>query len=263
MQDSGFGAVLISGTAEQRARSMAALAQQQQHNGGRIDHATLARLRAVEGGGEIGVAGWPGMGFDVHGRGLGGFTVDGNGAGMVDIVGLATTVSQLAAPTKARFAEMLRAVDPASISTEAVQAAALLQRPLGLPQQSTMTLDAPSVARRQYIGLGSRVTLAAGVGADIVAQPQSIARIERLLIESIGLATASGRDFVVSRLDVGDARQISGQGEIPGLAFSSEGFQLDVRLDTSNPGNTITISVENITAGAITLALVGIGTVVR
>ena len=119
------------------------------------------------------------------------------------------------------------------------------------------------MARRQYVGLGTRVTLAANLGADIIAQPQSIARIERLLIESIGTATASGRDFVVSRLDIGDARQISGQGEIPGLAFSSEGFQLDVRLDTSNPGNTITISVENVTAGAITLALVGIGTVVR
>lgn len=263
MRDQGFGAVLISGTTEQRARTMEALQRAQRQHGPQLDAGQLARLRSIEGGAEVGVAGWPGLGYDVHGRGLGGISVEGSGAGMLDVVGLATAVSQLPAGSKARFADMLRAVDPASISTDAVQAAAVLSRPLGLPAQSMMTVDSPSVARKQYIGLGSRVALLAGAGVDIIAQPQSVARIERLIIESVGTPTASGRDFVVSRLDIGDARQMSGQGEIPGLAFSSEGFQLDVRLDTSNPGNTVTISAENITAGTITLALVGIGTVVR
>lgn len=185
-------------------------------------------------------------------------------AGLFDVVGDASNVATFANNAgRARLGNALAGVQAYNPSMVA-DAAQVLGRPLGLPPNSVFTAaDGARVARKQYIGLGQRVTIAAGVTTQITAIPQSIARIERLVIESIGAAAASGRDFVVSRLDIGDMRQISGTGEIPGTAFAADGFQLDVKLDTSNPGNSVTIEVTNITGAPITVALVGIGTVVR
>lgn len=226
-----------------------------------------AALAAIAGGREVGTMGWGG-GYDVLGSSMGGVRVEG--AGLVDVVGLADALSMVPAPQRRTIASMLQQQMAAPTLAESVQvlqqqpAVGVLQRPLGLPPNSQMAVDVPGVARKQYIGLGPRIVAIPAAGAvDIIAQPQSVARIERLIIESIGTPTASGRDFTVTRVDIGDVRQISGQGEIPGLAFSAEGFQLDVKLDTSNPGNTIQISLENVSAGPITIALIGIGTVVR
>lgn len=225
-----------------------------------------AALAAIAGGAEVGTLGW-GQGYDVLGQAMGGLRVEG--AGLVDVVGLAEALSMVPTQQRRTIASMITQAQQQPLA-EAVQvmqqapAIGVLQRPLGLPPNAQMAVDVPGVARKQYIGLGPRIIgISAGTGVDIIAQPQSIARIERLIIESIGAPTASGRDFTVTRVDIGDVRQISGQGEIPGTAFSSEGFQLDVKLDTSNPGNTIQISLENVSAGLITIALVGIGTVVR
>lgn len=215
----------------------------------------------IEGADQVGAMGAWG-GFDILGGGAG--RGDVGSAGLLDIVGasMAPGVATFAKPQNVAHLAQLAAAQ--AVSPEALMdASAVLQRPLGLPPNATFVADGPRVARKQYVGLGERIPLSANQSATITAQPQSVARIERLLIESVGSATASGRDFVVTRLDVGDMRQISGVGEIPGLAFSSEGFDLGVKLDTSNPGNLITISVTNLLTTAITLALVGIGTVVR
>lgn len=201
-----------------------------------------------------GLAGGGWSGFDILGGKVG-------SAGLLDVVGDAN-VATLANALQRRgtfgsaFANM-QAVNP-----QAVMDAASLQ-PLGLPQGAVFGADVPRVARRQYIALGDRQALALGASVTITALPQSVARIERLIVESIGSATASGKDFIVSRLDVGDMRQISGAGELPGTMFESQGFQLDNKLDTSNPGNQIIITVTNVSAGAITIAAGAVGTVIR
>lgn len=195
--------------------------------------------------------------------GFGGFDILGGGpgavgaAGLLDIVGLANP-----AQGRALMANALanaQAFNPAQV----MDAAQLLQQPVGLPPGAVWGADVPRVARKQYIALGDRITLGAGLSATITATPQSVARIERLIIESIGTATASGKDFVVSRLDIGDMRQISGAGDLPGTMFEAGGFQLDSKLDTSNPGNQVIITVTNVTVAAITLAAGAVGTVVR
>ena len=201
-----------------------------------------------------GLAGGGWSGFDILGGKVG-------SAGLLDVVGDAN-VATLANAMQRRAAFGNAFANMQAVNPQAVMDASALQ-PLGLPQGAVFGADVPRVARRQYIALGDRESLAIGASVTITALPQSVARIERLVVESIGSATASGKDFVVSRLDIGDMRQISGAGELPGTMFESAGFQLDNKLDTSNPGNQIIITVTNVSAGAITIAAGAIGTVIR
>lgn len=239
--------------------------------------ALLNALQAVQGANSNAVNGVNGYGADqvggLGGGGWSGFDILGGrvgSAGLLDVVGSlsqASQVAQLANPLAGRalFSNALanlagqQAVDPSRV----IDAAALLGQPVGLPQGAVMGADVPRVARKQYIALGDRQNLNPNASVTITALPQSVARIERLVIESIGAATASGKDFVVSRLDVGDMRQISGAGELPGTMFESQGFQLDNKLDTSNPGNQIIITITNVSAGAIVIAAGAVGTVIR
>lgn len=205
-----------------------------------------------------GIAGGGYSGFDILGGKVG-------SAGLLDVVG-AIHAGQLAtaanpgAMSRALLANALAGAQ--AVNPNAVMDAASMQ-PLGLPQGAVFGADVPRVARRQYIALGDRQVLAANTSVTITALPQSVARIERLIVESIGGTGASGRDFIVSRLDIGDMRQISGAGELPGTMFEAQGFQLDNKLDTSNPGNQVIITVTNVTANSITIAAGAVGTVIR
>lgn len=204
-----------------------------------------------------GIAGGGYSGFDILGGKVG-------SAGLLDVVG-AIQAGQFAtaanpAATRALLSNALANMQ--AVNPNTVMDAASVQ-PLGLPQGAVFGADVPRIARKQYVALGDRQLIGAGASVTITALPQSVARIERLIIESIGAAGASGRDFVVSRLDIGDMRQISGAGELPGTMFEAQGFQLDSKLDTSNPGNQVIITITNVTAAGITIAAGAVGTVIR
>lgn len=165
----------------------------------------------------------------------------------------------LAALTAAQGANMVDAQTMAKVAAQAAQNALAAVQPAGLPPNTEMLSGGRGgIVRDQYIGLGPRVTIAAGASQLITAQPQRPCRIRRIVIESL-IAGGSGKDFVVSQLNIGVEPQIVGAAELPGSMFASDGFQVDVKTDTANVGNTITILITNTTAGAITLALGAVG----
>jgi hypothetical protein len=80
-----------------------------------------------------------------------------------------------------------------------------------------------------------------------------VCRIARLIITPLD-AGSTPNDFTVSQIEIGNLRQINGQAALPGAMFQADGFNLNVKTNTVNIGNTVAITLTNRTANPRTFA---------
>lgn len=121
-----------------------------------------------------------------------------------------------------------------------------------LPGRKFAVVDqAPNKWREQYLPInlsgGPTATIAAGATVQIVTPVQKVFRCNRFIIPS---DVAGG--YVINNIAVGVNPQFAATGSLPGRMFSEQSFGIKLHGDTAQVGQSITVSVTNITAGALT-----------
>ena len=108
----------------------------------------------------------------------------------------------------------------------------------------------PQVWREQYLPInlsgGPTATVAAGATVQIVTPVQKVFRCNRLIIPS---DVAGG--YVVNNIAVGVNPQFAATGSLPGRMFSEQSFGIKLHGDTAQVGQSITVSITNVSAGAL------------
>ncbi len=104
----------------------------------------------------------------------------------------------------------------------------------------------PTKARAYAVPFDSVSTVPAGATSTISVQPQCLFRGERLVL---GSTSAAG--FLILDLKVGKNSQFAASGAHPGEAFGPTAFGVDLKCDTAQISNTVSIQVQNITGGAL------------
>jgi hypothetical protein len=97
--------------------------------------------------------------------------------------------------------------------------------------------------RKMPLGGFKKVITAANPVDVVTNQPQLPFRVERLVVPS-----NVGVDFDVIDVLVGNQSQFVAAGNVPGLTFSEQGFQVELKGDTAYISQTVTIRVQNNTA---------------
>lgn len=97
--------------------------------------------------------------------------------------------------------------------------------------------------RKMPLGGFKKTILAANPVDTVSNQPQLPFRVERLVVPS-----NIGVDFDVIDVLVGNQSQFVAAGNVPGLTFSEQGFQVELKGDTAYISQTVTIRVQNNTA---------------
>lgn len=191
-----------------------------------------------------------------------------------DIIGYADIIGagDLAYPSVATFANpqgrpsiasMLSAVNPQTqqLNLDALVGAVVnklgaMRRPVqppGTPEGVSVANGPEWAMRETWLGLGDPQTVPAAATQTIVVQPQLVCRIARLIITPLD-AGAGPNDFTVSQIEIGNLRQINGQAALPGAMFQADGFNLNVKTNTVNIGNTVAITLTNRAAAPRTFA---------
>lgn len=136
-----------------------------------------------------------------------------------------------------------------AMGADPVAAASAMSAPVG--RQFQVIDDDPSKWREQYLPInlsgGPTATIAAGATVQIVTPVQKIFRCNRLIIPS---DVAGG--YVVNNIAVGVNPQFAATGSLPGRMFSEQSFGIKLHGDTAQVGQSITVSVTNVTAGPLT-----------
>jgi hypothetical protein len=122
----------------------------------------------------------------------------------------------------------------------------------GLRPGQRVGQSTPDVARTQISPLPV-MNLPAGIGssATFTWQPQRPFRLERLFLQSV--VSPTNQDFVITNLVVGADPQFVNEGPVPGSMFLQNAVGCHLRGNTANPGVTLSITVQNLTAGAISI----------
>lgn len=120
-----------------------------------------------------------------------------------------------------------------------------------MPGRQMRVIDKdPTVWREQYLPInlsgGPLATVLAGTTVQIVTPVQKIFRCNRLIIPS---DVAGG--FVVNNIAVGVNPQFAATGSLPGRMFSENSFGIKLHGDTAQIGQSITISITNVTAAPL------------
>jgi hypothetical protein len=106
---------------------------------------------------------------------------------------------------------------------------------------------------------GFRATVfAANPVVNISNQPQIPFRTERLVVPS-----NVGVDFDITDLKVGNVSQFVASGNVPGLTFSEQAFQVELKGDTAYISQTVTVQVQNLSGLDKSFACTIIGIAVR
>jgi hypothetical protein len=176
--------------------------------------------------------------------------------------GIASMLSNPAAAQQLNIASMLS--NPAAaqqLNLDALVGAVVnklsaMRRPMqppGTPEGVSVANGPEWAMRETWLGLGDPQTLPANATQTIVVQPQLVCRIARLIITPLD-AGSTPNDFTVSQIEIGNLRQINGQAALPGAMFQADGFNLNVKTNTVNIGNTVAITLTNRTANPRTFA---------
>lgn len=113
----------------------------------------------------------------------------------------------------------------------------------------------PTKARRQFLGMESNGTVAAGASATITSRPQSFAfKPERLFVPA-----TIGPDFVITDIKVGNVSQLVQSGNLPAEAFSQTSFGIEMDFDTVQTSQDFIVQVTNISGGARTFRALVLG----
>lgn len=116
----------------------------------------------------------------------------------------------------------------------------------------------PTSPRKLPLG-GFRVTVfAVNPVVNITNQPQIPFRTERIVVPS-----NIGVDFDISDVKVGNTSQFVASGNVPGLTFSEQGFDVALKGDTAYIAQAITIQVQNLSGVDKSFACCVIGIAVR
>lgn len=99
----------------------------------------------------------------------------------------------------------------------------------------------PTKRRRYPLGFDSREDIGPGLGFPVEAWPQTLFRGERLVVPS-----AIAEDFVLNDIIVGKDSQKVAPDPLPAEVFTEVGVDVNLNLDTAQPGVIITLNVTNI-----------------
>lgn len=145
----------------------------------------------------------------------------------------------------------------------AAEGASLISNPAAAAQTLALRNAAAVVPRqvtkaREY-PLGFPVTsIAAGATASVSSQPQVPFRGRRLLIPS----DIAG-SLLVLDLKVGKNSMFPTSNPVPARGFTEVGVGVDLNLDTAQISQLVTLSVQNISGGAVSFSAMLIGTAVE
>lgn len=124
----------------------------------------------------------------------------------------------------------------------------------GVPSQALAgTMDAtyqqggPLNGRRQNLGFPTTTALGAGLSTTVQSAPQVLFRPDRLFLSS-GVAAA----LVINSILVGNKEQLLNGNPLPGSMFSELAVDSYVEYDTCEPAVSITLSITNTSAAAVT-----------
>jgi hypothetical protein len=114
--------------------------------------------------------------------------------------------------------------------------------------------SSPSKSREQALGFDSVTTVAAAASANVSSSPQVVFRPDRLVVSG-----AIAPSFLVTDIKIGRASQLISSDALPAEAFSNLSVGVGMKMDTAQISQNITLSVTNISAGALrfTAALIG------
>jgi hypothetical protein len=116
----------------------------------------------------------------------------------------------------------------------------------------------PTKSRQYPLGLNSAAAIAAGASLTISSQPQETFRPERYAV-----ASSIAASFVVNDIKIGKNSQFLTFDVVPAEVFSNLAVGVDMKLDTANLGNLISVTVTNISAAASFFYSSLIGTVIE
>jgi hypothetical protein len=131
----------------------------------------------------------------------------------------------------------------------AVARASALSNALAARQAATSTLvrqSSPVKGRHYVLGFDSVANVAAGAALAIVQQPQVIFRPERVVVPA-----SIAPNFLILDLRVGKNSQFASANAVPAEMFSQTAFGVDLKCDTAQVSQVITMNVQNISAAAV------------
>jgi len=127
--------------------------------------------------------------------------------------------------------------------------------PAALPQRPTVMQSAsPSEMRRQVLPVGNQ-SIPSGGTVTFQTIPQRPFRCERLVITHAG---APG-DVLVNDVRVGATPQFVAAGSVSAEVFQATAVGSSLRGDTAQPGITVSVQVQNTSAGPLTVNAAIIG----
>ncbi len=116
------------------------------------------------------------------------------------------------------------------------------------PSQARVRPKGYTKARKQMIGINSAATIAAAAQSTITVAPQTLFRGRKLIV-----GAALGVAFTIDDIKVGNVSQMAASGSVIADAFLPTATGQDnISMDTCPPGMSISITVTNISAGALT-----------
>ena len=127
-----------------------------------------------------------------------------------------------------------------------------------LMKHGAAVVDRRNQKARRFPSPVTATIVAGGASATIAATPQTLFRPERLVVPA-SLAPS----FVLTDLKVGNVSQFPNAGELPLEIFAQTGVDCTIELDTVNPALNLSVTVTNITGGALTFRAGFIGTSVQ
>lgn len=148
-------------------------------------------------------------------------------------------------------------MDSEAALAKVLEANPAVMRELALRNASALVARKPMKSREFPLGF-PETTIAAGATADIVAQPQTPFRGERLVVPSdiAGL-------FSIDDIRVGKNSQLVAFGPLPARAFTEVGVGVGMHLDTCQVSMQIVLRVRNISGQSATFRALLIGRAVE
>jgi hypothetical protein len=121
-----------------------------------------------------------------------------------------------------------------------------------MPGRKIATVDnSRGVWREHYVPLnlagGPTATIAAGATQIVSTTLQKRYRANRFILDS---GVAGG--YVINDIRVGVLPQLAATGSLPGRMFTETAVGIGLHADTGAPGIQLSVSVTNITGGALT-----------
>ena len=135
----------------------------------------------------------------------------------------------------------VRATTPQRLAASSPPAAAMQTVPAAGGGAHTLVERQPTRSNKLPLGINSNGAVAAGTTVQISVQPQVLFRPTRYFVSQV-----VGDKFRIDSITIGKDNQFATSGPLPASSFSDP--NLTFNFDTCQPGQSIVVSVTNITA---------------